>query len=95
MKIVTEYTDITHIDVIEIKSATYVGNFVIRIDFTDGVRQYIDFKPFLNHALHLSIRQYLDETKFQQFAIVDGNLNRNDYELIFPVEELHTGQITY
>jgi hypothetical protein len=40
-----------------------------------------------------SIRQYLDENKFNQFKIVDGNVNWNDYELIFPVEDLYAGKI--
>ena len=93
MKIITEYTNETNVDVIEIRTATYVGNFVISVDFSDGVSQNIDFKPFLNHTLHPSIRRYLDETKFQQFSIVDGNLNWNDYELIFPLEELYKGKI--
>jgi hypothetical protein len=93
MKIVTEYNDVTYADVIEIKSASYRGNFIIHIDFNDGVSQRIDFKHFLKNALHPSIRQYLDEAKFQQFIISDGNLNWNDYELIFPLEELYNGKI--
>ena len=93
MKITTEYTDTTLSDVIEIKSATYINNFVIRIDFNDMISQFVDFKPFLNNSLHPSIRQYLDEDKFQQFVITDGNLNWNDYELIFPLIELYNGQI--
>ena len=79
----------------EITSAVYIGNFIIRIDFNDGVSQNIDFKPFLNHVLHPSIRQYLDEAKFKQFAITDGNLNWNDYELIFPLEELYNGKFLF
>ena len=93
MRIMTEYDDNVHVDLIEIKSATYVGNFVIRIDFNDGKIQYVDFKSFLHNALHPSIQKYLDESKFKQFVISDGNLNWNDYEMIFPLEELHNGQI--
>ena len=95
MKIITEYTDAcnANIDIIEILSASYAGNFVICIDFNDGISQNVDFKPFLTKTVHPSIRQYLDETKFQQFIIADGNLNWNDYELIFPLEELYRGQI--
>ena len=95
MRVITDYTDTIQVDVIEIISAVYIGNFIIRIDFNDGISQNVDFKPFLNHALHPSIRRYLDEDKFQQFIIVDGNLNWDDYELIFPLEELYNGKITY
>ena len=93
MKIVTEYDETVNVDVIEIESAKYAGNFVIHLDFNDGISQRVDFKPFLNTVLHPTVRQYLDEVKFQQFAISDGNLNWNDYEMIFPLEELYNGQI--
>ena len=93
MKIVTEYTSATKKSVIKIESAAYVGNFVVHIDFSDRSSQDVDFGPFLIRALHPSIRKYLDEAKFQQFAIVDGNLNWNDYELIFPISALHSGVV--
>ena len=95
MKIITEYTNTTYVDVIEIRSAVYVGNFMICIDFNDGICQKVDFKPFLNKTIHPSIRKYLNEDKFQQFIITDGNLNWNDYEMIFPLEELYSGEITH
>jgi len=95
MKITKEYEETDCVDLIEIKTATYIGNFAIRIDFKDGISQCVDFKPFLNSALHPAIQKYSDEAKFQQFAISDGNLNWNDYEMIFPLEELYKGQIKY
>ena len=94
MKILTEYANTNEVDVIEIVSAKYVGNFVIHIVFNDGESQFVDFKPFLNTAMHPSIRQYLNETKFKQFDIEDGNLIWNNYELIFPLEELYNGKLT-
>jgi hypothetical protein len=33
----------------------------------------------------------LDESKFKQFLILDGNLNWNDYDLIFPIADLYQG----
>jgi len=94
MKIVTEYCDDTSfVDVIEIKAATYISDYVIRIVFNDGVSKNVNFKPFLESVRHPSIRQYLNKEKFKKFALIDGNLNWNQYELIFPLEELHNGQI--
>ena len=93
MKIIREYSDTTKVDVIEINSAIYIGNFVIRINFNDETNQTVDFKPFLTRSLHPCIRQYLNEEKFKRFVITDGNLNWNDYELIFPLEELYEGKI--
>ena len=60
MKIMTEYTPATQVDVIEIMSAVYADDFVVHIDFNDGTRQSVDFRPFLTHAFHSSIRQYLN-----------------------------------
>ena len=44
-------------------------------------------------SLHPSIRKYLDEARFKLFDIIDGNLNWNDYDMIFPVEDLYEGKI--
>jgi len=92
MRITEEYTELP-VDLIEIKSANYIGDFAIRIFFNDGFNRLVDFKPFLESSLHPSIRKYLDETLFIQFKIIDGNLNWNDYDMIFPVGDLHEGKI--
>lgn len=92
MRITEEYTNLP-VDLIEIKSANYIGEFAIRVLFNDGLNRLVDFKPFLESSLHPSIRKYLDETLFLQFKIIDGNLNWNDYDLIFPVGDLHEGKI--
>ena len=92
MKITEEYIDY-NIDFMEIKSVRYIGDYAIRIFFSDGSDKLIDFKPFLESSVHPSIRKYLDETKFKEYQIVDGNINWNDYELIFPIEDLFIGKI--
>jgi hypothetical protein len=92
VKITEEYIDY-NIDFIEIKSVRYIGDYAIRIFFSDGSNKLVDFKPFLESSVHPSIRKYLDETKFKDYQIVDGNLNWNDYDLIFPIEDLVEGKI--
>jgi len=92
MKITEEYTQ-SNIDNIEIKSGQYIGDFAIRIYFSDGVVKLVDFKPFLESALHPSINKYLNESKFKEYQIIDGNLNWNDYDLIFPIEDLYQGEV--
>jgi hypothetical protein len=92
MKIIKDYNN-SQTTQIEIKSACYIGDFVIRILFNDSKQKLIDFKPFLENSLHPSIRKYLDENKFKQFKIIDGNLNWNDYDMIFPLEDLYEGKI--
>lgn len=92
MKIIEEYNDF-QADLIEIKSANYIGDFAIRLVFSDGIMRLVDFKSFLENSLHPSIRKYFDETRFKLFEIVDGNLNWNNYDLIFPLEDLYQGKI--
>jgi hypothetical protein len=92
MRIVEEYNDL-QVDLLEIKSAKYIGDFAIRVSFNDGISRLIDFKPFLESSLHPSIRKYLDEKKFKNFDLIDGNLNWNDYDLIFPIDNLYEGRL--
>jgi hypothetical protein len=92
MKITTEYTD-NQSDVIDVISAEYIGEFVIQLLFNDGIVRQVDFKPFLKKSLHPIVRTYQNETKFKQYKIIDGNLNWNDYEMIFPVYDLYKGKI--
>jgi hypothetical protein len=94
MKIVIEYRDF-HIEQIEVLKTHYVGDFAIRVFFNDDTQKLVDFKPFLEKSQHPSIRKYLDESKFKNFQIVDGNLNWNDYDLIFPVLDLYNGKIEH
>jgi hypothetical protein len=92
MRIVEDYSGFQD-DLIEIKSAEYRGDFVIKVYFTDGTDRLVDFKTFLMASLHPSIRKYLNEVQFRQFNIVDGNLNWNDYDLIFPIDDLYNGKL--
>lgn len=93
MKIIEEY-NLEPIIEIAIKSAKYIDKFKIEIVFSDGTQKIVDFKHFLEKVIHPSIRKYLDEAAFTQWNIVDGNLNWNDYELIFPIEDLYEGRIS-
>ena len=93
MRIVEEYNNGTANTVIEITDATYIGKYTIQIIFNDLSEKSVDFKPFLSKSLHPSISKYLDENLFKNFEIKDGNLNWNDYDLIFPVYDLHEGNI--
>jgi DUF971 family protein len=93
MKIVQDYNINKTTDIIEVASANYIGDYAIRISFSDGNEKLVDFKPFLLKSLHPSISKYLKEDLFKQFKISNGNLNWNDYDLIFPVHDLYEGVI--
>lgn len=74
-------------------NAKNLGNYTILIEFNDGVEKFVDFSEFLLKSQHQSIRKYLDETLFNSFQIVDGNLNWNDYDMIFSLADLYEGKI--
>jgi hypothetical protein len=93
MKIARDLNKAVDIQPIEVTSATHIDDFVIGIFFNDGTERLIDFKPFLFKSLHPSISKYKNETLFKQFQIIDGNLNWNDFDLIFPIDNLHKGII--
>jgi hypothetical protein len=93
MKIVQDYSIDTATDTIEVASANYIGDYAIRISFNDGNEKLVDFKPFLTKSLHPAISKYLKEDLFKQFKIINGNLNWNDFDLIFPIYDLYEGAI--
>jgi hypothetical protein len=92
MRIIEEYDDFKT-ELLSVTSAKYIGDYAIRIYFSDGVSKLVDFKPFLESSLHPSIRKYLDDSKFMEYQIVDGNINWNDYDMIFPIADLYEGKI--
>ncbi len=92
MKIVVEYRDI-EVQNLKIESVKYLGEFSIEINFNDGFKKTVNFRPFLSKSNHPSIGKYLNEKKFLQYKIIDGNLNWNDYEMIFPITDLYKGKI--
>jgi len=94
MKIIRDFDAAVDTVPVEIKSALYLGNYAIKVIFTDGIEKTIDFAAFLSKSLHPSINKYLNEDLFQKFQLIDGNLNWNDYDLIFPIEDLYKGEIS-
>lgn len=94
MKIIVDYNESkSDIKELKIDSAKYLSDYVIRIKFNDGYEKIVDFKPFLSKSLHPAIKKYLDEDKFSNFSLINGNINWNDYDLIFPIPDLYSGKI--
>ena len=77
----------------QIKSAVYQGDYTIQVVFNDGVQKLVHFKSFLEASYHSAIRKYLDESKFMEFKIIDGNLNWNGFDLIFPIFDVNEDKI--
>lgn len=79
--------------VISIEKADYKGDYVICLRFSDGIERNIDFGNFLRNAKNPMTKKYLDKELFKSFTIDYGDLVWNDYELCFPIWDLHEGKI--
>ncbi|MCP4753006.1 MAG: DUF2442 domain-containing protein [Proteobacteria bacterium] len=84
---------LTEDSVLEIVSAQHASNYIISIEFSDGTRQVVDFGPFLKNSLNPLISKYLDIDLFKQFSLDFGDLQWNDYDLCFPIADLHECKI--
>jgi hypothetical protein len=80
-------------NVINIISATQIGKCQLRLCFDDGTVQDIDFGHFLSQSQHPDIRAYLEEARFNAYRLEHGELVWGDYDLCFPVIDLHNNQI--
>ncbi len=58
--------------IINIIKANYLGGYSIELEFGDGMRQKVNFEPFLKKSLHPEIRAYLNQDKFTQFRVEYG-----------------------
>ncbi len=79
--------------VIEIQDAKYLGDYKIKLHFSDGIIKTIDFANFLQGAKNPMTRKYLEKDLFRSFKIEHGDIIWNDYEMCFPIWDLHEGAI--
>ncbi|MDQ8003885.1 MAG: DUF2442 domain-containing protein [Pedobacter sp.] len=79
--------------VIEINKADYLGDYKIRFGFSDGEVRIIDFTDFLTSAKNPMTKKYLDKNEFKNFKIEFGDIVWNDYEMCFPIWDLHEGKV--
>jgi Protein of unknown function (DUF2442) len=83
----------TATEYLEITGAKYVSGYKIRLTFNDGTVRIMDFGPFLAKALKPDTADYHDLRKFKAFRIEDGDLIWGDYQMIFPIADLHRGEL--
>ncbi len=79
--------------IISIQKADYKGDYKIYFMFSDGFERTIDFGEFLRSAKNPMTRKYLDKNLFQSFQVEYGDLHWNDYEMCFPIWDIHEGEI--
>ncbi|CAA0275299.1 conserved hypothetical protein [Alteromonas infernus] len=78
-----------------IKRANYISGYTIEIYFSDGTVKRVDFERFLKSAKHPVTRSYLDLKKFQQFRVIEGELDWNDLDLCIPLHQLYSGKVKH
>ncbi len=81
-------------EIVEVMKAAYLGGYRLSIEFSDGHVQEVDFELFLRRSAHPEISKYLDLDRFKQYQITDGQLDWNDYDLCFSLEDLYKGEIS-
>ncbi|HZK97321.1 MAG TPA: DUF2442 domain-containing protein [Prolixibacteraceae bacterium] len=79
--------------VISIDKAEYIGDYKIRFSFSDGLERVIDFGSFLKNAKNPMTKKFLDKQLFEKYTIEYGDIIWNDYEMCFPIWDLHEGKI--
>lgn len=79
--------------VISIIKAEYVGEYKIKISFSYGIERLIDFSGFLTNSKNPMTKKYLDKQLFINYSIEYGDIIWNDYEMCFPIWDLHEGKI--
>ncbi len=78
---------------LEITKAEYISGYKIRLAFNDDAMRAMDFEMFLSKATNPDITQYREMRKFKNFRLNYGDLMWGDYEMIFPIADLHRGEI--
>ncbi|MEK6782765.1 MAG: DUF2442 domain-containing protein [Bacteroidota bacterium] len=79
--------------VISIDKASYLKDYQIRFEFSDGKKQTIDFKKFLSEAKNPMTRKYLNKSAFRKFRIEYGDIIWGDYLMCFPIWSIYEGRI--
>lgn len=78
-----------------VTQAKHLHDYTIEVQFSDGTRQVIDFKPQIDRIRTPEYEKYQDINHFKSFAVEDGNLVwGEDWDLIFPVHKLYKGRIS-
>ena len=77
-----------------ITKAEDTGNLTVCLTFSDSTVQTVDIGDFIRRHPHPQYNKYLDPRKFNRFTIESGNIMwSKNWDLIFPVEQLHKGTI--
>jgi len=93
MRITVEYGNEKQVP-LKVVSAKYKSNYIVELVFSDNSKKSVRFGSFLRKSMHPIIRSYLNEDRFKKFYIDCGNIVwGKNWDLVFPIEQLHSGKI--
>jgi len=78
---------------ISIEEAEYIEEYKIYMRFNDGKENVLDFKDFILKAQHPDIKKYRNIELFKKFNFEQGEIEWNDYDLVFPIYDLYQNNI--
>lgn len=76
-----------------VSNASHITGHILEITFSDGHKSIVDFAPFIFSVGHPDYEVYKNIDKFLTYTLLDGNLNWDDYTMIFPVEDLYRNKL--
>ena len=78
-----------------VTGATDVGGLCICVSFSDDTSRTVNIGDYILRHPHPQYNKYLDPKKFRRFSLENGNVVwGKNWDLVFPVEQLHAGVIT-
>jgi hypothetical protein len=78
---------------LEITKAKHISRYKIQMTFNDSKIRVVDFEPFLKKAQNPMVTKYRRLKEFKSFHVRSGDLMWGDFDMIFPIEDLHRGKI--
>ena len=74
--------------------AENAGDLTVALTFSDNTVQVVNVGDFIRRHPHPQYNKYLDPRKFRRFSIENGNVVwGKNWDLMFPIEQLHAGVI--
>lgn len=74
--------------------AEATGDLSVELIFNDNSHQRINVGAFIKAHPHPQYNKYQDEEEFKKFSLDDDNIVwGEDWDLVFPIEQLHAGHI--
>ncbi|MBV2129993.1 DUF2442 domain-containing protein [Arsukibacterium indicum] len=78
---------------LSVVNVKHITGHILDITFSDGYNAVVDFAPFIFSVGHPDYEQYKKLDNFLAYKLDDGNLNWDDYTMIFPVEDLYHNRL--